>query len=196
MCKSEIIVINRFEKLSLGPDDIAIDTTSRANSDFSPFLLGPVKLPCSDEISKNMENAWQYSKVYEEFRSTYFPYDITSEYWNWRRTGFSKQFADRYPMGKGRKALFSVLKDGTRLTYIEARKQLYIPMYSDAVVKTKSFKELKTNYQNTKYNIIYLKDYDAYRHKDLNMSYEDVINNQNKKMGHAFVLAMLLEDYL
>lgn len=38
--------------------------------------------------------------------------------------------------------------------------------------------------------------FDAYNHKELGMSYSDVMNLESRKMGHAFVLAMMLEKVL
>jgi hypothetical protein len=48
---------------------VVINTTSRSSGwsiGLSPFLLGPVKL-YGDYVSQNVENAWQYSKVYCQF---------------------------------------------------------------------------------------------------------------------------------
>ena len=46
-----------------------INTTSRSSTDWqrglSPFYLGPVKL-YGDFVSQNVENAWQFAKVYEQ----------------------------------------------------------------------------------------------------------------------------------
>ncbi|KKL81083.1 hypothetical protein LCGC14_1998340 [marine sediment metagenome] len=39
-------------------------------------------------------------------------------------------------------------------------------------------------------------DYDAYDHIKMGMSLHNVINNPNQIMGHAFVLAMILEGKL
>jgi len=58
------------------------------------------------------------------------------EYLNWAKNGWNDSFAHRYPIGKGIKPKFSVklkLDDQNRvivdkqLSYIEARKELYIP---------------------------------------------------------------------
>ena len=43
---------------------------------------------------------------------------------------------------------------------------------------------------------IYLQDFDGYNHKARGMTYDQVINNEQWKMGHAFVLAMLLDEYI
>jgi hypothetical protein len=39
-------------------------------------------------------------------------------------------------------------------------------------------------------------DFDGYNHKALNLTYTQVINDSNRKMGHAFVIAMLLDGFL
>ena len=41
---------------------------------------------------------------------------------------------------------------------------------------------------------LYLVDYDAYMHKELDLTYDEVVNDPKRKMGHGFVLAMMLED--
>ena len=81
-----------------------------------------------------------------------------------------------------------------KLNYIEARKEIYIPLYKQ-IVKTQAFKYLKMEYNKCVENneILYLEDFDGYDHKQINKSYYDVIHDHKKKMGHAFVLGMILE---
>ena len=59
----KVIVIGPRDKAPAGVE--VINTTSRVNSPFSPFLLGPCAL-WGNHFSRNKENAWQYSKVYKE----------------------------------------------------------------------------------------------------------------------------------
>lgn len=158
----------------------------------SPFLLGPCEL--YDGItSKNMENAWQYSKVYEKHirGKLHWPFtaEPTEEYWKWAHEGWNNPKAVRYPMGKGAVPEFSWWK-GKPLNYIDARKKIYGPLYAEAVKKTEAYEllvELKDMFKH-----IVLLDYDAYDHKSLGMSLTDVLNCPDRKMGHAFVLKMLL----
>ena len=105
------------------------------------------------------------------------------------------QNAHRYPMGKGAIPLFSYW-NGEKLTYVEARKKIYIPLYYKAVKDTEAFDILKQKYDDLKAQEkdLYLVDFDAYRHKKMDMSYKEVVNCENRKMGHAFVLAMMLEE--
>lgn len=182
-----VIVLDRNEKIT-----DYINTTSSSNNwskYLSPFYLKNIQL-YNGMVSKNMENAWQYSKVYPEFVKDG---KILSEYYKWSEKGFNNNWANRYPMGKGKVPLFSLWK-GERLGYVEAREKIYIPLYAKAVVKTKAFEYLTNKFNSQK--TIYLWDFDGYNHKKLGMSYQDVINCEKRKMGHAFILAMLLEDYL
>lgn len=189
---SKIIVASLFDT-KIPKNAIVVNTTSRSTDfgkELSPFFLGPVSL-YDNYISKNVENGWQYSKLYSAHADDNgCP---TESYYKWAGQGWSKSFADRYPMGKGKKPLCSVWKDKL-LTYIEARKQVYIPLYHQAVVGTTAFKSLKELASIEK--DIYLLDFDAYRHEDIGMTMHDVINNPKKKMGHAFVLKLILENTL
>jgi len=181
----------------IGPKDapvvgvLVINTTSRSKNwsrGLSPFFIGPCHL-YQGYISINMENAWQYSKVYPEFVDEND--DPNPEYFKWAQQGWSKKWADRYPMGKGAISLYSYW-DGERLGYIEARKRIYVPLYSRAVRNTEAYRKLKELYQQNP--IVYLWDFDGYDYEALNMSLKDVINCPSRKMGHAFVLAKMLES--
>lgn len=172
-----------------------INTTSSSinwSQGLSPFLLGPIPLyngaPC--KYALRFENCWQYSKVYKEFDVGNFP---SSFYFDWAKKGFENNVPKRYPMGKGAIPKYSYW-GGDCLNYIEARKRIYIPLYRDAVYKTEAFQILKKIYNDKKQ--ISLWCYDGYNHRDFDMSYDDVINNDKLKMGHSFVLAMMLEGYL
>lgn len=169
------------------------DVTTRsagAYRELSPMLLGPVHL-YSGIISRNVENAWQYSKLYEAHATAGVP---TREYWDWAMKGWSSIRAERYPMGKGASPLYS-LWNGKRLGYIEARKRIYIPMYAAAVRAYRpqllSYLEMVAQKQD-----IVLNDFDAYDRHALGYSWEDVVNDPSRKMGHGFVLAMMIEGVL
>src|SRR5271170_5286745 len=82
-------------------DSIIINTTSRSNNwsqGLSPFFCGPVGL-YQNYKSLNVENAWQFSKVYE-----YYLEDdgtVGERYFKWAQKGWDDVRAHRYPMGKG-----------------------------------------------------------------------------------------------
>jgi hypothetical protein len=155
-------------------------------------------LACGGTVSytaKNVENAWQYSKLYPQHADS--RQQPTPEYWAWAKQGWNNPRAERYPMGRGAKPLCALWK-GNHLDYIEARKQIYVPIYATAVAKTPVFTaltELATKVAATGCAIC-LWDFDGYNHQILGMSLEDVLNCPSKKMGHAFVLAALLTENL
>ena len=163
-----------------------IDTTSNSGEyrELSPFVL-----PAPP--AKNLENLWQFSKVYIKHLDDRG--EPTHEWYSWRDWGFLQQKAYRYPMGKGSIPAYTYWQ-GERLGYIDARKKIYAPEYAKNVINTSSFERLRELYASG--TDITLLDYDAYEHQKLGMTLIDVINNSNKKMGHAFVLIMLLANVL
>jgi hypothetical protein len=166
----------------------AIDTTSRSKTwgkGLSPFFLGPCKL-YGGYTSRNVENGWQYSKVYPEHVDE--SGNPSEAYFAWARAGWDKMRADRYPMGKGKKPLYSWW-DGEKMDYVTARRRIYVPLYANAVVKSEAFAILKSLNDS---GDLTLRDFDGYDHVAQGKSLKDVLLDPNKKMGHAFVLALML----
>lgn len=171
-------------------DGEAINTTSRSKTwskGLSPFYLGPVNL-FGGLVAQNVENAWQYLKVYEEDTDAFG--NPSRSYYKWAREGFKQTRANRYPKGKGRKPLYSYW-DGQHLTYVEARKKIYCPLYSAVVEKTEAYQKLQGLFAEGN---LHLRDFDGYDHHAAGMSFEEVLNCETRKMGHAFVLAMMLTN--
>lgn len=195
-----IYVLNKFQPNPY--QGLEIDTTSHSNNkDLSPFYLGPVPTYIPGVMAQNVENLWQYSKVYCEHANhpasacglfdlaNSFAYEPSDNYYYWRDEGWAKTRAVRYPMGKGTKPMYSYW-DGQKLGYIEARKAIYVPTYANAVLKTQSYAMLY-NAVRTGQNII-LRDFDGYDYIKIGMTLKEVLNNPKRNAGHAFVLAMLL----
>lgn len=176
--------------------------------EFSPFFLGPIELyPNATDgtmyVAKNMENAWQFCKVYEQFTDK----DCNSPseaYWKWAKTGWNDSKPHRFPLGrKAVKPLYS-LWNGKKLNYIEARKTIYAPLYAKYVEQTAAYKKLYDIYikyccgdKNDKQTRpMALVDFDGWDHLGQGYRLEQVINMGKPKMGHAFVLAGLLENNL
>ena len=178
----------KFTKLS--DNVMVIDTTFNTGAFryLSPFIL-----PASP--ARNFENLWQFSKVYKEHLN--FTGEPNDTWRGWQKWGFSQDKAYRYPMGKGKKPEYSWWR-GLKLDYIEARKKIYAPIYAENVIKTSSYQILKEKYeycQKEQVDLVLL-DYDAYDHASFGMTLVDVINYPNKKMGHSFVLLMMLTNTL
>jgi hypothetical protein len=182
---SSILILNKFEKAPEGYTVIDTTSNSGAYSGLSPFIIGPCKL-YNGHIAENMENGWQFAKVYKHHTDDLG--NPTQAYWDWAKKGWEDKWAHRYPMGKGAIPEYSLWQN-EKLGYIEARKRIYGPLYAHAVVRTTSFDRVFQ--MHTVCNIA-LRDYDGYNHDKLNMTLTDVLNNPKKKMGHAFVLKALL----
>lgn len=190
-------LIQRAEKT---PDSFErIDCTSHSPSalwqQLSPFHLGPVEL-YPGVVSKTIENAWQCSKVYPgQVCPDGWP---TPEWFKWRDNGLSAIYANRYPMGRSSKPLYSfwIDENGQRqqLSYIEARWKIYLPLYQRCVVQTDAFKILKRKYDAGE-NIV-LADFDGYDYKARGMSLREVIENEKKAMGHCVAIAVALGEPL
>lgn len=170
------------------------------SSDLSPFLLGPCY--AQDEwgdpyTSMNFENLWQYSKVYAAVKGKIVEHlDINSNpskvWWKWAKEGWSNMRAVRFPMGRGARPQYSYWRK-QKLSYVAARKAIYAPQYADLVTKTKGFAYLKQLVEANE-GTIFLRDFDGYDEVEKNMTLTQVLNNPNRKMGHAFVLKMLLTE--
>ncbi|CAF4843705.1 unnamed protein product [Rotaria sp. Silwood2] len=176
--------------------------------EFSPFFLGPIELyPNHNDgqifIAKNMENAWQFCKVYKPFTDT-DGYSPSEAYWQWAKNGWNDTKPHRFPLGRrANKPLYS-LWNGKKLNYIEARKIIYAPLYAKYVEQTDAYKKLNDIYRkyccentNDKHKKpMALVDFDGWDHLGQGYTLEQVINMEKPKMGHAFVLAGLLENNL
>jgi hypothetical protein len=134
-----------------------------------------------------MENIWQFSKVYPEHVGANG--DPTPAYFEWAKAGWEDKWAHRRPMGR-RIPSFSWW-GGEKLGYLEARKRIYIPLYASAVIQTPAFKQLLALYKLR--GDLTLWDFDGYDYLRLGMTLKEVTNNPDRPMGHAFVLAHLLE---
>ena len=187
-----------------------VTSTSKENwcLELSPFFLGPIELYSNDKdgkmiVAKNMENAWQFCKVYEQFTDK-DGYSPSEAYWEWAQKGWNDSKPHRFPFGRTAvKPLYS-LWNGKKLKYIEARKAIYAPLYAKYVEQTDAYKKLSGIY--TKYccgdkndkdqRPMALLDFDGWDHLGQGFTLEQIINMEKPKMGHAFVLAGLLENNL
>lgn len=154
-------------------------------SSLSPFFLGPVI--ASGYSFSNLENAWQYSKVYKHLGHLNSKGRLTHAFWEWMHTGENHTKADRYPAGKGAVPEFSIFNINTRLSYVTARALMYIPWYASLIEEQKDFQDLVDMYESGKR--ILIRDYDCYRIDCVDDWFDAVRKNPHKKMGHGFVLA-------
>jgi len=178
------------------PTGVEIINVTSHSKDFgvslSPFHLGPVKL-YDGYVSINVENAWQYAKVYGRHVKDGEP---VPEYFEWAKQGWDNPRAVRYPMGKGAVPQYSYWA-GKKLGYVEARKIIYYPLYERAARNSGAFDKLKEKYEelNKSFRDLWLWDFDGFNHREFGMTLQDVVNRPERKMGHAFVLAGMLTGF-
>jgi len=195
--------------------------------------LGPYEL--KDEKNRIMENIWQGSKVYGKVPKIVAPYSrfnskiiwdhpaethvnktgkLTKEYFEWRKKLMDNPWPVRYPVGLNyrHKCLYSIDDDGNKLNYIEARKKIYVPLYSKLVKSQKQFKDLvarlnkgenlliievdgphqeSLNYYKEKYDVgekFIIKDTILVNKKNMDI----MLNDPTHPFGHGYCLGMSL----
>ena len=188
-----MLFVEAYKNLDKLPkNSIIINPTSRSTNwsrGLSPFII-PAGHLYGEYYAKNVENGWQFSKIYPEFVDEND--NIKPEYFEWAKKGWQSSYAHRYPMiDRAKLPLFSYW-DGKRYDYISARKNIYVPLYGKNLLETKAFAKLLDIYKNTTQDI-YLVDFDAYNHVKMNLSIKDCVNNPKKKFGHAFIIWHCLE---
>lgn len=161
-------------------NSFVINTTSISKDfgkNFSPFL-------CQGDIildglkAHNVENLWQYTKVYGEH------VDHLEEWIRWRDKGLALRRAVRYPMGKGAKPFFSRWQD-KELGYIEARKTIYIPAYIQKLDKYCQ-RQINSLIDILSITDVYLWDFDVF---PTEASFEDLVADPSISLGHGFIVA-------
>lgn len=183
-----------MSKLSKEDRKRAINVTSSSKTwakELSPFFVGPVNL-YRGYVSRNFENLYQFAKVYPEHVGVLgLP---TEDYWAWAEDGWKDEWAHRYPMGKGKKPKY-LYWDGKMLGYVQGRRQVYIPLYFNAVRFSDAYGKLVREYHEQDKDLI-LFDYDAYDHRALGFSWEDAMNCETRKFGHGMVLGAMIEEHI
>ena len=210
---------SQLDEAAKGLDFVRIDCTSRntekvMREGLSPFHIGPVE--CYDGLqSQTFELAWQCAKVYPSRADD--SGEPTERYFQWRNMNWGKVYPRDFkndeeirhperPDDKSSQCLYSRWKVGSefqRLKYVPARKAIYIPLYAKAVVKTEAYRRL-VELRDAGKNLMLI-DFDGYNpyhphygfaSSDPVRTYNDVIHCWPLKMGHGFILAMLLEGLI
>lgn len=190
ICKKPKIHVASYWELKkvINPVDVTSHSELAFGKALSPFYLGPVNL-YDGHVAHNVENGWQYSKVYKEFIKEKDG-DPSEKYFSWAAKGWQQTWADRHPRGK-EIPLYSWWA-GEKLDYIQARKKIYLPLYAAAARETEAFGALQ-EYCRRKEEVTLI-DFDGYNFEKAGLSIEAVVNNPEKRMGHAFVLWLLLNN--
>jgi len=133
-----------------------------------------------------LENLWQYSKCWsgEDDPATNQPEKVFFER---RAKGWRQEKGQRH-VKKGAVTLYSLW--GTEhLTYIEARRRIYFPIYSELVKKTEAYKKLEALLDDG--TSIQLLEFDAYPLGD--KTWKECFEDASRSFGHGMVLACVLQ---
>lgn len=177
--------------------------------DLSPMILGPVYTGTPQSETRelyayNIEDGWQCSKVWR------FHEEQGMQYWKeWSRRGRFSREARRHRIpakpNQGGHAtnknipLYS-LYEGQKMSYLEARKKMYMPWYEELVVHTNAYKDL-LNKHLSGVNLLLL-EYDGL-HRDkaednvdlTEQKLKELIDDESRPFGHGLVLAAMLLGY-
>lgn len=184
------------------------------------------------------ENVWQFSKVYPKIpeindKKSGWKYKAVShvvqespdeilsgDFFEWRKKGFEFANPVRYPAGYHLRhtcigAYIEGLEIGTKslLDYIEARKRIYLPIYSEAARKTTEYKELcrllksgvnllilEIDGPHQESNDYYAEKYgirDLVQNQTVDITPETIkilLNDPKHPFGHGYCLAVCLES--
>ncbi|KAL9656933.1 hypothetical protein ABK040_007024 [Willaertia magna] len=184
----------------------------------SPMLLGPYEYEMNidndyplEEIKllkknknykpeiisiQNLENYWQFSKVWkeeEELNPEINEMRPNKTFFNRRLEGWKDKKAHRW-VKKGEVPLYAWWH-GRKLDYMQARREIYCPLYAEKVVHTEGFKKLQ-NLLKRGDNLLIL-GYDGYDYHAEGMTLNDCFNDVSRPFGHELVLCGLLTgDYV
>jgi hypothetical protein len=216
---------------------VVVMTASTKYGSLSPYELRDPKgriVECAYQFSKiystvpktcERVSRWDHTVIWEWPEQEHARYvngqlQILPAYLQWRQAGMAVQKPIRYPVGrKARSECIGALgenPDGSLnpqiLSYIEARKKIYVPLYSEAVVKQPQFKELQQRVAAGQNLLIievdaahqeslpyYIQKYGVRADFIVNecilaepVGLEILLNDPTHNFGHGFVLSALL----
>eukprot|EP01128_Nolandella_sp_AFSM9_P005431 TRINITY_DN2612_c0_g1_i1.p1 TRINITY_DN2612_c0_g1~~TRINITY_DN2612_c0_g1_i1.p1 ORF type:complete len:196 (+),score=50.16 TRINITY_DN2612_c0_g1_i1:38-589(+) len=129
-----ILVESVRKKRIPSSSQVTINVTSRSSHPtfvkFSPFYpLGNLPVPGSDWVSESVEGVWQGLKLFEKEGVDHSKFRITN----------MKKIKRAMPRGKGRISKRGAMvghyagRGKKALSYVEARKKIYVPTYHHAL---------------------------------------------------------------
>jgi len=156
--------------------DVSVRARGWANG-LAPSHCGPVAL-YGGHSSSNVENAYQFCKVLPEFIKEG---SVLPAYFKWAKKGWSYKRLAKVEGGE------FILWDGKRYSAVEARTQVYIPLYRDTVKNSRAWAALKTAYAQNPNLVLW----DSAVKAD-NRTVRQAIEDIDSPLSHGYILAMML----
>ncbi|MDR9837015.1 MULTISPECIES: hypothetical protein [Herbaspirillum] len=176
-------------KFSVPNEALFVDVSRQSKqwgSQLHPDNLQPARA-ISGIRARSLTNLWQYSQVYPAFfdQNELMP---IPEYFNWARQGFIAAKPDPAPCGKGALPLLTWWSD-TAHSPRYAWRNIYIPEYADAAVRTEAFTQLQ---MASRARPIVIKTDRAFYCEDGELRIEELLEKDLLR-DHGLVLAAMLQ---
>lgn len=156
----------------------------------SPFSVIPEGLPVPGlpgVMSKTVENAWQFLKVWPG-----------EDQWleDEARAAFQSDCAIRYPRGHRVRAVAHYWHEtGEMLDYVTARMKIYLPLYLQLLELPDRLRLIERLRQEAQQRTVCIWDFDSYDAERFGIENEfDVIFNTERPFAHAFILAFVIRN--
>eukprot|EP01027_Heterolobosea_sp_BB2_P014653 GEZU01021019.1.p1 GENE.GEZU01021019.1~~GEZU01021019.1.p1 ORF type:complete len:358 (+),score=89.05 GEZU01021019.1:60-1133(+) len=191
VCSGAAGIWKQLSPMKLGP--IKIGEYLNENQQAKDKGMSAYKVPMP-ETAQNMENLWQFSKVwrgeFDEKKGIPIKDFFTRRASGWKdNTGHRHVKKGNDPStGKPYVPLFAWWA-GEKLKYIEARRRIYCPIYAREVANTAAFKKLMQMVDDG-FNVQIL-GHDGYNRGTL--TWNQCFLDERRPFGHEMVLACLLE---
>ena len=176
--------------------------------ELSPMKLGPIEVNVVNSrnkikirTAKNLENLWQASKVWED--DVYMDTGMPKKEWFKRRSRYFKDKKAHRHIKKSKTnknknvSLYSLWVDQKtlevkKLSYLEARKEVYCPIYKQLASQTKAYKKIDKLLANG--TNIQILGYDGYDYETEGKTLEECYNDGSRPFGHELVLVSMLRN--
>lgn len=206
VCSSAKGKWQQFSPMLLGPVVLAEHVDAETAEEDMGMRHG-VPLPPQALV---FENFWQYSKVWSrDVRDPGNEHEIPSaDYFQRRAAGWALAKGDRHAradptnpkstqcrklcdlQGAGQQVTVYTYWFGEHLSYIEARRRIYAPVYETLVRRTEAWRELQARVAAGE-NVL-LVGYDGYERGE--RSWDECFNDVTRPFGHEMVLGCMLDN--
>ncbi len=173
-----------------GYERVNVCSSGTWGKELSPFFLRP-----TDLVAPDFETLWQASKMYpcDEMPGTDTP---NERFYKRQRNAFER--ARKHGKGlrhvgpRGVKPVCAWY--GRRLSYLEARRQIYVPTYVALARETSAFRRLRDMVASGT-NVLLI-GYDGYDYRTDGKTLAQCMDDETRSFGHELVLAGMLTGEL
>lgn len=158
----------------------------------SPFSVVPggISVPgLRGTSSQTVENAWQFLKLWPG-EPGWLEEDA--------RAAFDSPCAIRFPRGRHVRAIGAYWgEDGSTLSYVEARRRIYVPAYRQLLQQPDRVAIIDRLRQAAMAQPVCVHDFDSYRLADVGLKTPaEALYSEARPFAHAFLVALAVQGQL